>query len=141
MKNHPLTSLLVLLLPVLFLAGPYAVAQQTDQDRIQIISERMKQRYEALLKAKDDGFIGETWAGLVAIVPANRGNIPANQRDQIQRLVRDESSDRTELFQLMAREAGTTPAAVAERFRIRQYGLAKPGHWQTDAEGRWSQKK
>ncbi|MCC5829754.1 MAG: DUF1318 domain-containing protein [Phycisphaeraceae bacterium] len=134
---------------VAMMAGP-VMAQQTDRDRARIIMERIQKRYPDLLEAKNDGFIGETRRGVVAIVPANRERIPANRREAIERLVRDETSDRQQLFPIWARminaerdpdDPPVTAAHAAEIYRAQQYELARAGHWLMDPEGRWYQKR
>ena len=103
------------------------------QDRDTVVNS-MKNRYPALLEAKNQGLVGEAWTGLVGLVDPNA---PAS----IKALADNENLDRRNLFQAIARETGTSLEEVARQNRIRQYRLAEDNHFIQDQNRRWVLKK
>ncbi|MDD2317605.1 MAG: DUF1318 domain-containing protein [Desulfobacterales bacterium] len=108
-------------------------ATAAAQDRNTVVNS-MKERYPALLQAKAQGFIGETWNGLVSIVnPA----APAGAKA----IADGESSDRRALFQIIAKETSTPVEEVARQNRIRMYRLAEDNHFLQNQNRQWVLKK
>lgn len=106
-----------------------AFAQSKDE-----ITAGMRDRYQALQQAKDNGLIGEAWTGLVNLVDSKA---PAD----VQNLVSSENKDRVALFQIIARETGTSVEEVARQNRIRMYRLAEDNHFLQDQNRQWVRKK
>jgi uncharacterized protein len=106
-----------------------ALAQSKDE-----ITTGMRDRYQALQQAKDKGFIGEAWTGLVVLVDSNAPG-------DIQNLVSAENKDRVALFQIIARETGTSVEEVARQNRIRMYRLAEDNHFLQDQNRQWVRKR
>ncbi|MCK9229272.1 MAG: YdbL family protein [Syntrophales bacterium] len=122
-----LTLLFVLALMVSLVPAPQA------QNRDSIVNS-MKGRYPALLEAKNNGFIGEAWNGLVGVVnPA----APAGAKAAAE----GENSDRVALFRIIAAETSTPLEEVALQNRIRMYRLAEDNHFLQDQNRQWVQKK
>lgn len=120
----------VLLLTMVFIGlSLSAFAQSKDQ-----ITSSMRDRYPALLDAKNRGLVGEAWTGLVALVDAGA---PAD----VQALVNAENNDRRALFQIIAQETGTSVEEVARQNRIRMYRLAEDSHFLQDQNRQWVRKR
>ena len=139
MKRRPLTIVLSLALLATMLLPVTLLANGDDErQREREALERMKQRYPDLLEAKNDQLIGETWQGVVDLVPG-RDIEDEQQRARVRDLVRGENSDRRTLFGIWARRAGeqVTVDMVAARFRKLQYERSRPKHKVTDQQGRW----
>ncbi len=106
-----------------------AYAQGKDE-----ITASMRDRYPALQEAKNKGLVGEAWTGLVALVDSSA---PAN----VQNMVTDENKDRVALFQIIAKETGTSVEEVARQNRIRMYRLAEDNHYLQNQNRQWVRKK
>ena len=123
-----------------------ALAQRDDQrddggekrenPRKAELQERFRQRDGALGAAKRDGKVGETTEGLVDFVKDE-----FREDAKLRRLVDDENKDRRELYEIIAKETGATPAVVAEQNARRNYQRARPGEYLKTATGEWRQKK
>lgn len=98
------------------------------------VTSSMRDRYPALQEAKDAGYIGEAWTGLVALVDPDA---PAS----VQSLVKAENNDRVDLFQIVAKETGTSVEEVARQNRIRMYRLAEDDHFIHNQNRQWVRKK
>lgn len=145
MKSKKVKVIPGILFLLALLAAPALLLADADEDRQREREaiERMRERYPQLLAAKGRERIGETWQGLVAAVPGKDADDSAEQKQQVAHLIRDENSDRQTLFGIWARRAGpeVDVKLVAERFRKRQYDLARPDHWVTDHQGTWVRRR
>ena len=99
------------------------------------LKQRFRDRYPALLKAKQAGHIGETMAGYVALVE------PGNAPDPAKSLVQSENADRKALYQLIADEEETDVETVAKRNALRNYQKARAGEYLQKPDGSWGKKK
>lgn len=108
--------------------GVTAFAQTKEE-----ITSSMRDRYPALLEAKNKGLVGEAWTGLAGLVDANA---PA----AVQNLISAENNDRRALFQVIARETGTSVEEVARQNRIRMYRLSEDNHFLQDQNREWVKK-
>ena len=99
------------------------------------LKRRFKDRYPALLKAKQAGHIGETTTGYVALVEPDKA--PGDAKD----LVKAENADRKELYELIAAEEQTDVDTVAKRNALRNYQKARPGEYLQKPDGSWGKKK
>ena len=59
----------------------------------------------------------------------------------IGQLVAGENADRTEYFQIVAKETSTTPEAVAKSYAQRRKARLKSGEYWKGADGAWVRKK
>ncbi len=121
----------MLMLAVFFLAlvmSSAAFAKSKDE-----VTSSMRDRYSALQDAKDNGYVGEAWTGLVGLVDSNAPAV-------VQNLVSAENKDRLALFQIIARETGTSVEEVARQNRIRMYRLAENNHFLQDQNRSWVKK-
>ncbi len=125
--NIAVVILAVFGLMVLFSTQAYARTKEQ-------VTSSMRDRYPALQEAKDAGYIGEAWTGLVALVDPDA---PASARS----LVKAENKDRLDLFQIVAGETDTSVEEVARQNRIRMYRLADDDHFIQDQERQWVRKK
>ncbi|MFO7727537.1 MAG: YdbL family protein [Desulfonatronovibrio sp.] len=125
--NIAVVILAVFGLMVLFSTQAYARTKEQ-------VTSSMRDRYPALQEAKDAGYIGEAWTGLVALVDPDA---PASARS----LVKAENKDRVDLFQIVAGETDTSVEEVARQNRIRMYRLADDDHFIQDQERQWVRKK
>ncbi|OPL12608.1 MAG: hypothetical protein AVO39_11455 [delta proteobacterium MLS_D] len=121
-------TILMLLFPVIALATG---VQAEDRDGI---INSMKERYPALLQAKEQGLIGEARDGFVGLV---RQDVP----DAAKTLVESENSDRRMLFQIIARDTSATNEEVARQNGIRMYLLARDNHFLQDRNSQWVLKR
>lgn len=127
MKEKTVLALTIVLSLLFLMTGP-----ATAQDRETVI-DSMKERYAALQEAKDQGLVGEAWTGLVGLVD---DNAPA----QVKALVDGENSDRRTLFQIIAKDTGTSLGEVARQNRIRMYRLADDSHFVQNEKREWVRK-
>jgi uncharacterized protein YdbL (DUF1318 family) len=103
---------------------------------VEELQKRFKERYPKLLQAKTDGKIGETYKGYVEAVKEEY-----LKDEAVKKLINDESADRKELYELMAKEEGTTVEKVAERNAVRNFKKAKKGQFLKGRDEKWEQKK
>ncbi len=129
MKGNKIIIFMLTVFFVVSIPGFAAYAQSKDQ-----ITSSMRDRYPAIQEAKDDGLVGEAWTGLVGLVDPNA---PAD----VQNLVSSENKDRLALFQIIARETGTSVEEVARQNRIRMYRLAGDNHFLQDQNRAWVRKR
>jgi uncharacterized protein YdbL (DUF1318 family) len=106
------------------------------QDAKEQIRGRMKERYPALLKAKTEGKIGETVAGLVEIISEKDAKI-----ETLKKLADDENADRKQLYAIIAGDTKTTPEAVGKQNALRLFEKAEGGEFFKGEDGKWKQKK
>ena len=97
------------------------------------LKARFKERYPQLQALRQQGQIGETATGYVEAVKPQFAGPTRN-------LVDPENSDRRELYDLLAKQTGTTPGTVASRNAARNFDRAAQGEWLKNADGSWRQK-
>jgi uncharacterized protein YdbL (DUF1318 family) len=97
------------------------------------IRQRMNDRLPQVVQLLRTGAVGENNRGLLTV----RGQL----REEEQRVVNAENTDRQNLYTLLARREGLRPEEVA-RAQARQLArLSARGFWIQDEEGEWSQKR
>jgi uncharacterized protein len=131
MNTRSLRFAVILFLGAFALAAPAMAASSLPELR-----QRFKQRYPELQQLKTQGKLGETSKGYVEAVKAEYA------RDAtVEKAMSAENADRRELYQALAKEAGTAPGDVAAHNAARNFGKAQPGEWLQSADGKWFQKK
>jgi uncharacterized protein YdbL (DUF1318 family) len=110
-----------------------ALGSNARADRMDELQARFKQRFAQLKELKKAGVIGETAPGKVEAV---KGKL----EDENKKVVAEENADRTELYELIAKKEGATPAAVAERNAIRNFQKAAAGEYLKGKDGQWRKK-
>ena len=106
-----------------------------------IIDSRAK-RLEALNRYKTMGVLGEARTALVEIRDLARVS-DLRERANVQRLVRDENSDRQQLFKEVAAATGVDPSQIEriqETYAETLRDKARPGDWIQSPDGEWLQK-
>ena len=95
------------------------------------LQKRFKERYPEIRKLKDAGTIGETDTGEVAFV---------KDRDaDAAKVVEDENADRHALYELIAKDEGTSVETVAKHAAQRNFDRAKAGDYLKEG-GKWKKK-
>ena len=94
------------------------------------IKERMKARIPAINALKDQGVLGEGADGLLHFVGNARPNAAT---------VGAENADRKSVYAAIAKQQGTSAAAVGQRRALQLIQIAKPGHW-IQQRGAWKKK-
>jgi uncharacterized protein YdbL (DUF1318 family) len=118
--------LFLLLAAAGLLAGTVLAQNAADLQR------RMRDRLPQLDALKEKGVIGENNRGFVEV----RGGGDASASG----LVSDENRDREVVYELIARQTGSTAENVG-RARARDIaGRSRPGVWVQDESGRWARK-
>lgn len=123
------TRMIIVTIAALFLASFTFAATEGE------LKERFKQRYPELQELKLAGKVGEVHTGYVEAVKPQFEAEP-----KVKGLVDDENRDRKELYQIIAKQTGTTPEAVATRNAARNFDKARPGEWLKGPDGIWRQK-
>ena len=116
------------LLALTFAASQPAMAA----DRKAELRDRFKQRFPQVAALKSSGKIGETSTGTIEAV---QGDLDAKQ----QKLLSEENTDRSELYQIFAKDNGTTPEKVATIEGQRRIKELHPGEYYKDDKG-WHKK-
>ena len=104
-------------------------------DRDAELQERFKKRLPDVRRAKSDGKIGETRAGVLEAVEAKH-----LEDKTLRTLVDEENADRKELYKLIAEKEKTTEEKVAERNAARNFQRAQSGEYLKDKDGAWKRK-
>ena len=137
-RRVPQASWLDLLVP----AAHAAEADLNVQSpAVRAIQERMKQRFEASLKAAfASGAAGLSRDGLVAVRDA--GALPLAQRAALNQTVADENRDRAAVYREIAIANGHPEweAQIRATFAAQWVEQARPGWYYQDAAGVWKQK-
>lgn len=122
-------EILLLAIACLVMGAVAGQAQTRDQ-----VVESMKARFPELTEAKNRGQVGEAWSGLAGLVDSSAP-------DAVKQMVENENRDRRSLFQMIARETGSSLEEVARQNRIRMYRLADDHHFVQDSNRRWVRRK
>jgi uncharacterized protein YdbL (DUF1318 family) len=111
-----------------------------DTPSIRRIKNSMAARYPQLKPFYENGTIGLTQDGLVAIRDLSR--VPLKDRNRLQQLVREENNDRNRLYQEIAQANGRPDWApkIRDIFAQRWIANASPGWWYQTPSGGWRQK-
>lgn len=118
------------LLLAAYVAPPQAAHAADSKAQLQ---ERFKDRYPDLQKLRSAGKIGETSAGTVEAVA---GSLDAAAR----KVVDAENADRADLYQILAKELGTTADKVGRINGARRIKELRPGEYYKDDDGKWRKK-
>jgi uncharacterized protein YdbL (DUF1318 family) len=116
--------------------SPGAAAAPGAADSKAQVLARLKQRVATIKQAKAAGVIGENAAGYLEIVdPTQTANISTSD------LINAQNADRRQLYDLVGKETGSTPAAVTQQFAQRINDHAAKGDYFKGADGVWHQKQ
>ena len=137
--HQPSAMLLDLLVPAAQAADVPNLRVQTPA--VQAIHERMRTRFESLLKPLlDSGAVGFTRDGMVAVRDASK--LPLSERAQANATVADENRDRAALYREIA-NANNHPeweAQIRATFAQTWIEHAHAGWYYQDASGNWQRK-
>jgi hypothetical protein len=111
-----------------FLLVPFVQADSS-------FASTMKERLPEVIKAKDEGTVGEGVDGLLHIRADDASA-------ELEKMVASENKDREALFASIAKKtAGKAEAAdVAAKFAKAMAGKGQKGHWFRSSKGTWKQK-
>ncbi len=136
-----LRSLLLLYLLFLPFTGYAQNANiEINTPAIENLKQSMQQRHVQLQPYYDNGAVGLTRDGSVALRDAN--SLPLAARQSVNALVAAENEDRSALYHEIAR-ANNHPeweGDIRNTFSQRWISLARPGWWYQQADGSWRQK-
>ena len=121
MKRSTLYSLIIT--SVILLSATIAFSQG--------IKERFKERLPVIVELKNKGIVGENNLGFLEFV---------GDKKEKENVVQAENSDRTKVYEAIAKKEGTTSQKVGERRAIQIAEKADPGEWLKDQSGKWYQK-
>jgi uncharacterized protein YdbL (DUF1318 family) len=140
-RRHP--TVLVCSLLILHLLASAATGQEVSRGDLK---KQFESRYPRLVQLKTEGKIGETWAGLVAVVEPRIA-----QDEEIAAIIREENDDRRTLYRLLSDEVGNdandpgpvkvAPEIIAERNAWRNFERASPTEMLGAADATWVTKK
>ncbi|HET8882003.1 MAG TPA: DUF1318 domain-containing protein [Solimonas sp.] len=120
-------------------AGP---ASRLDMRGLEIerLRAQMQNRYADLKPALDDGIIGLTADGFVALRDPDA--VPVAERGRLRALAANENADRSALYRQIAvrNDEPAWQAPLREVFAQRWIVRAAPLWWIRDANGNWQQK-
>ncbi|MCC7136621.1 MAG: YdbL family protein [Nitrosomonas sp.] len=136
-----LRSLLLLYLLFLPFTGYAQNANiEINTPAIANLKQSMQQRHAQLQSYYDNGAVGLTRDGSVALRDAN--SVPLAARQSVNALVAAENQDRNALYHEIAR-ANNHPEwerDIRNTFSQRWISLARPSWWYQQADGSWRQK-
>ncbi|MBK6618032.1 MAG: YdbL family protein [Nitrosomonas sp.] len=136
-----LRSLLLLYLLFLPFTGYAQNANiEINTPAIANLKQSMQQRHAQLQPYYDNGAVGLTRDGSVALRDAN--SVPLAARQSVNALVAAENQDRSALYHEIAR-ANNHPEwerDIRNTFSQRWISLARPSWWYQQADGSWRQK-
>jgi len=136
-----LRSLLLLYLLFLPFTGYAQNANiEINTPAIANLKQSMQQRHAQLQPYYDNGAVGLTRDGSVALRDAN--SVPLAARQSVNALVAAENQDRNALYHEIAR-ANNHPEwerDIRNTFSQRWISLARPSWWYQQADGSWRQK-
>ncbi len=123
MKQKVYSVILAILLCNAFAAAAFASAEE--------IRARMIARLPAIKALKAKGIVGENNTGFLEFV---------GQKKEQPDVVAAENQDRTEVYNAIAKQQGTTAELVGKHRAVQIAAKAQPGEWLQDANGKWYQK-
>ena len=109
---------------------------------IRKLVDSMKARNTEIMQFKDKGAIGETNEGMLAI--RKMDGLGGEEIRTVKRLLKAENNDRETLYKELATANKISLSDVGKIksvFANTRKQKAKPGHWNQDEKGKWSQKK
>lgn len=111
-----------------------------DSPEIRALKAAMQHRFPKLKQYLDQGWVGYTNDGLVAVV--NKDQIPLRERASIELQVAAENRDRLALYQAIARANGRPEwaDAIQATFAKRWIANAESGWLIQNPDGRWQKK-
>lgn len=111
-----------------------------DSAEIRQLRQVMEVRFQALRTFYSSGFIGIQANGLLVV--RNAANIPLKDRNQVNKLVAAENTDRQKLYQAIANANGHPEWAsqIQATFAGRWASNAQAGWWYQTSDGIWKQK-
>jgi len=127
-------------LAVALLAWPSAASARSKSE---VISS-MKATYPALLKLLAAGKVGETYQGLVDAVKSSylgEKVEAAGKTVTVAQLIKTVNADRSEYFQISAKENNTTPEVIAKNYAQRRKSKLKSGEFWKREDETWVRKK
>jgi uncharacterized protein YdbL (DUF1318 family) len=106
----------------------------------QALRKSMEARFQQLETFYQNGSVGMTHGGLIAVRDLNSVALP--DRKQVKSLVADENSDRNALYAELARANGHPDweSDIRDTFAARWVANAPAGWWYQNAAGQWQQK-
>jgi len=139
MKTRSVSVLLGAVAMVL-VAWPSVAAARSKSE----VLASMKARYPALRKLLAAGKVGETYQGLVDAVKSDYLGEKVKSKGKtitVAQLIKNENADRTEYFQIAAKEIGSTPEAVARNYAQHRKAKLRSGEYWKRKDGAWVRKK
>ena len=127
-------------LAVALLAWPSAASARSKSE---VISS-MKATYPALLKLLAAGKVGETYQGLVDAVKSSylgEKVEAAGKTVTVAQLIKTVNADRSEYFQISAKENNTTPEVIAKNCAQRRKSKLNSGEFWKREDETWVRKK
>jgi uncharacterized protein YdbL (DUF1318 family) len=95
------------------------------------LKKRMAARKPAINALKTSGIVGEN----------NQGYLTLRKKQSDKKaLVDAENADRRNVYQLIAKQQGTTAEHVGRRRALKIADIAAPGTWLQNAKGKWYKK-
>jgi uncharacterized protein YdbL (DUF1318 family) len=135
MKQARVLVAVVMALVALASVGPsVSYGQAGGGDRMKQLRERFKERLPEMQKLRASGKVGETSTGTAEAVSGGLDK-------EAQKTLDAENADRAELYQIVARQQGTTAEKVARIDGIRRIKELRKGEYFKDDGGTWQQKK
>jgi len=127
-------------MPLFCASAPLALllhfSQAAAQDTKEQIRERMKGRYAELVKAKEEGKIGETAPGFLGIIADKDA-----KNEMLKKLTDAENADRKQLYGIIAGDTKTTAEVVGKQNALRLFERAEGSEYFKGEDGKWRQKK
>jgi uncharacterized protein YdbL (DUF1318 family) len=123
---------------------PLAYAQEETKvstPAIRALKKSLRERFPKLIPFYDRGNIGETNNGYIQI--RNEIGLNLKQRARLRKLVKEENTDRRNLYKEVARALDISPNQIPriEKIFARNWiRKAKPGWWIQNEEDEWIQK-
>lgn len=126
---------------------PATLFADADDEALDLLKQRFRKRYPALLALKEAGKVGEVHDGFAAAVKEAFLGEQVEPGKEDGRTIRDflaeENGDRRTLYRILAKRAGAeiSEAVYAERAGLRNFERAAPDHWLKPKDKAWMQKR
>ncbi|MDQ7089748.1 MAG: YdbL family protein [Methylococcales bacterium] len=111
-----------------------------DSTEIRRVQASMKARFDTLKDFYEQGYVGITKEGLIAVKEAS--SIPLKSRNKVSKLVEAENTDRDTLYHAIADENGHPDwyQQIKTTFAKRWVSNAQAGWWYQNANEKWTKK-
>ncbi len=119
----------------------FSVAGVVHADAMADLKESFRKRYPTLTKLQAAGKVGETHAGMVAVVRPEYAGEKVSETEKVSDVVAAENADRGKLYAAIARQQQTTPEVVAQRNAKRNFDKAGAEEFLLTSKNQWVQKK